>query len=48
LQFWFFTAANVKIGQMMQAASTYEVSADFYQTARRSNPEDSHLQLQLF
>jgi hypothetical protein len=28
---------------MMEAASTSETSANFYQTTRRYNPEDSHL-----
>jgi hypothetical protein len=28
---------------MMEAASTSETSENFYQTARRSNPEYSHL-----
>jgi hypothetical protein len=28
---------------MMEAASTSESSADFYQTTRRYNPEDNHL-----
>jgi hypothetical protein len=31
------------IALMMEAASTSETSANFYQTARRYNPEDSHL-----
>jgi hypothetical protein len=29
---------------MMEAASSSETSVNFYQTTRRSNPEDSHLQ----
>jgi hypothetical protein len=29
---------------MMEAASTSETSVKFYQTTRRNNPEDSHLQ----
>jgi hypothetical protein len=29
---------------MMEAASTSETSVNFDQTARRNNPEDSHLQ----
>jgi hypothetical protein len=29
---------------MMEAASTSETSVHFYYTARRYNPEDSHLQ----
>jgi hypothetical protein len=28
----------------MEAASTSETSVKFYQTTRRNNPEDSHLQ----
>jgi hypothetical protein len=28
---------------MMEAASTSETSANFYQSSRRYNPEDSHL-----
>jgi hypothetical protein len=28
---------------MMEAASTSETSANFYQTTRRNNPKDSHL-----
>jgi hypothetical protein len=32
------------IGVMMEAASTSETSVNFYQTTRRYNPEDSHLQ----
>jgi hypothetical protein len=28
---------------MMEAASTSETTANFYQTTRRYNPEDSHL-----
>jgi hypothetical protein len=39
---------NLKISAMaivlmMEAASTSETSVNFYQTTRRSNPEDSHL-----
>jgi hypothetical protein len=30
------------IALMMEAASTYETSVNFYQTTRRNNPEDSH------
>jgi hypothetical protein len=29
----------------MKAGSTSEMSVNFYQTARRNNPEDSHLQI---
>jgi hypothetical protein len=32
------------IALMMEAASTSEMSVNFYQTTRRYNPEDSHLQ----
>jgi hypothetical protein len=28
---------------MMEAASTSEMSVNFYQTTRHDNPEDSHL-----
>jgi hypothetical protein len=31
------------IALMMEAARTSETLADFYQTTRRYNPEDSHL-----
>jgi hypothetical protein len=31
------------IALMMEAARTSETSVNFYQTARRYNPEDSHL-----
>jgi hypothetical protein len=31
------------IALMMEAASTSEMSVNFYQTAWRNNPEDSHL-----
>jgi hypothetical protein len=31
------------IALMMEAASTSETSVNFYQTARRNNPKDSHL-----
>jgi hypothetical protein len=30
---------------MIEAASTSEVSRNFYHITRRNNPEDSHLQL---
>jgi hypothetical protein len=30
---------------MIEAASTSETSVNFYQTARRYNPEDSHLHI---
>jgi hypothetical protein len=29
---------------MMEAASTFETFVNFYQSTRRNNPEDSHLQ----
>jgi hypothetical protein len=32
----------MNIALMMEAATTSEASADFYQTARRNNPEGSH------
>jgi hypothetical protein len=32
------------VALMMEAASTYETSVNFYQTTRRYNPEDSQLQ----
>jgi hypothetical protein len=32
------------IALMMEAARTSETLVNFYQTARRYNPEDSHLQ----
>jgi hypothetical protein len=31
------------IALMMEAASTSEMSVNFYQTTQRYNPEDSHL-----
>jgi hypothetical protein len=37
-------AASI-IRAMMEAASTSETSVNFYQTTRRNNPEDSHLEL---
>jgi hypothetical protein len=33
------------IALMMEAASTSETSVNFYQTTRRNNPEDSHLNI---
>jgi hypothetical protein len=33
---------------MMEAARTYETLANFYQTTRRYNPEDSHLCTSVF
>jgi hypothetical protein len=35
--------ADSIIRAMMEAASTYETSVNFYQTVGRNNPEDSHL-----
>jgi hypothetical protein len=35
----------IVIALMMEAARTSETLANFYQTTRRYNPEDSHLQL---
>jgi hypothetical protein len=32
---------------MMEAAGASETSANFYQTTRRNNPEDSHLDIVL-
>jgi hypothetical protein len=34
------------IALMMEAARTSETLANFYQTTRRYNPEDSHLHVQ--
>jgi hypothetical protein len=34
---------KMAIALMMEAASTSETSVKCYQTARRNNPEDSHL-----
>jgi hypothetical protein len=36
-------AASI-IRAMMEAESTSETSVNFYNTKRRNNPEDSHLQ----
>jgi hypothetical protein len=38
-----FLACGLLIAVMMEAASTSETWANFYQTARRNNPEDIHL-----
>jgi hypothetical protein len=35
------------IALMMEAASSSEMSVNFYQTTRRSNPEDSHLKIEI-
>jgi hypothetical protein len=37
------TAPSMKIGAMMEAASTSETSVNFYQTTRRNIPEESQL-----
>jgi hypothetical protein len=37
-------ASIIRAMMMMEAASTSGTSANFYQTTRRNNPEDSHLQ----
>jgi hypothetical protein len=37
-----------EFAMMMEAASTSETSVNFYQTIRRNNPEDSHLQKSVF
>jgi hypothetical protein len=37
-------ARGLLIALMMEAASNSETSVNFYQTTRRNNPEDSHLQ----
>jgi hypothetical protein len=45
IAFWdiaFITRAMIAL--MIKAASTSETSVKFYQTTRRNNPEDSHLQ----
>jgi hypothetical protein len=44
--FWVIAPCNlveVLIALMMEAVSISETSANFYQTTRRNNPEDSHL-----
>jgi hypothetical protein len=38
-------ASIIVITLMMEAANTSETSVNFYQTTRRNNSEDSHLQL---
>jgi hypothetical protein len=49
VRFEVLTAANMKmavlwaIALMMEAASTSEMSVNFYQTTRRNSPEVSHL-----
>jgi hypothetical protein len=37
-------ARGFLIALMVEAASTSDTLVNFYQTARRNNPEDSHLQ----
>jgi hypothetical protein len=37
-------ARGLFIALMMYSANTTETSVNFYQTTRRNNPEDSHLQ----
>jgi hypothetical protein len=40
-------ASNIRamiVALMMEAGSTSETSVNFYQTAGRNNPEDSHFQ----
>jgi hypothetical protein len=37
-------SGRLLIALMMEAASTSETLVNFYQTTRRNNPEDSHLQ----
>jgi hypothetical protein len=41
--FWDVSSIIRAIALMMVAASTSETSVNFYQTTRRSNPEDSHI-----
>jgi hypothetical protein len=36
-------AASIIITLMMEAANTSETSVNFYQTTRRTTPENSHL-----
>jgi hypothetical protein len=36
-------AASIIIALMMEKEGTSETSVNFYQTARRKNPEDSHV-----
>jgi hypothetical protein len=37
--------ASIVIALMMEAASTFETSVNFYQTIWRMNPEGSHLSI---
>jgi hypothetical protein len=43
--FWVVAPCSLDQGGalMMEVASTYETSVNFYQTTRRNNPEESHL-----
>jgi hypothetical protein len=45
VRFQVLTAVSTKIALMMEAARTSETLVNFYQTTRRYNPEDSHLNL---
>jgi hypothetical protein len=40
----YLLAASIIIALMMEAANTSETSVNFYQTTRRYNQKDSHLQ----
>jgi hypothetical protein len=40
-----FRGAYKAIALMMEAESTSEMSVNFYQTTRRNNPKDSHLNI---
>jgi hypothetical protein len=43
--FWDIQPSSLAfIDLLMKAASISETSVNFYQTTRRNNPEDSHLQ----
>jgi hypothetical protein len=39
---------TIVIALMMEAASTSEMSLNFHQTTQRNNPEDSHLDNQIW
>jgi hypothetical protein len=41
--FWVVALCSQVVPLMMEAASISETSVGFYQTARRNNPEDSHI-----
>jgi hypothetical protein len=47
VKFQVLTESDYEYGCLlvMEAASTSETSVNFYQTIRRNNPEDSHLQI---